>query len=178
VLRYRHDYSKGKDMPSLQSQVAPKKGRPPGPLSTLPIPILEQAAYERFESQYEIDPSGCWLWTKNRLPNGYGRFSYQHQWYIAHRVSYTIHKGPIPGILDLDHLCRVRHCVNPDHLEAVTRRENLLRGIGATAIHAAKTHCVNGHEFTEANIYRAPKEPRVRACRACRAIVSKNRRRS
>lgn len=113
-----------------------------------------------------VDKSGdCWIWTAAIDRGGYGR--YKHK--AAHRVSYELLVGPIPQGLDLDHLCRVRACVNPSHLEPVTRRENLLRGDTVTARNAAKTHCIHGHEFTHENTYMA-KKPRggvARICRAC-----------
>ncbi len=68
-------------------------------------------------------------------------------------------KGPIPEGLELDHLCRVRHCVNPDHLEAVTHRENIRRGLGGP-----RSHCINGHEFTPEN---TSLKRGWQACRAC-----------
>jgi hypothetical protein len=84
----------------------------------------------------------------------------------AHRVSYELHKGPIPEGLVIDHLCRVRHCVNPDHLRAVTHAVNILAGVGRGALHARKTHCVNGHEFTAENT-RLCEGGRRRRCRTC-----------
>lgn len=85
----------------------------------------------------------CWLWISYVGKNGYGYFGRQ----LAHRVSYETHKGPIPIGLDLDHLCRVRRCINPDHLEPVTRRENARRGIKGVLT----THCPQGHEYSLAN---------------------------
>ena len=70
------------------------------------------------------DVDGCWIWRGRIAPNGYGRLGSKY----AHRVMYELHVGPIPTGLDVDHLCRVRHCVNPRHLEPVTRSENLRRG--------------------------------------------------
>ena len=83
----------------------------------------------------------CWLWIGSLHSNGYGQFRNL----LAHRFSYTLHKGPIPYGLQIDHLCRNRGCVNPKHLEAVTGKTNLLRGISFSAKNAAKTVCHKGH---------------------------------
>ncbi len=107
----------------------------------------------------------CWLWTAYTMPNGYGQFRYEGRMRLAHRLSYEWLIGPIPTGLQLDHLCRVRHCVNPAHLEPVTTRINLLRGEGFSAANARKTHCINGHEFTRDNT-RSWKDS-IRICRAC-----------
>lgn len=113
--------------------------------------------------------SGCWLFTGCTKPDGYGRFFYEGKQALAHRVGYEHFVGPIPAGLSLDHLCRVRNCVNPAHLEPVTHAENVKRGIGPTAINATKTHCVHGHPFDEANTYIHPTRG-DRTCRACRII--------
>lgn len=70
---------------------------------------------------------------------------------FAHRLAYEFSKGLIPEGKTLDHLCRVRHCVNPDHLEPVSRGENVLRGVSPSAINARKTHCSKGHDYNEEN---------------------------
>lgn len=98
-------------------------------------------------------------------PNGYVWVSRGR---LAHRVAYEQARGPIPEGLELDHLCRNRACVNPDHLEPVTHRENLLRADTFAARHAAQTHCVNGHEFTPDNTYIRTRPEGGRECRACR----------
>lgn len=84
----------------------------------------------------------------------------------AHRWSYQYHVGPIPDGMHLDHLCRNPKCVNPEHLEPVTCRENLLRGVGPSALHAAKTHCPAGHPYVGDNLYVHPRKG-YRVCRAC-----------
>jgi hypothetical protein len=86
----------------------------------------------------------------------------------VHRLAYEVFVGPIPDGLQIDHLCRQRACCNPDHLEAVTCRVNLLRGDTITAREAATTHCPQGHEYTEANTYRRPDNPIKRDCKICR----------
>lgn len=89
----------------------------------------------------------------------------------AHRVAYELTRGPIPAGMEIDHLCRVRSCVNPDHLEAVTRGENLRRGRGKTG---AQTHCKRGHELTPENTYRYVNRRGYvcRHCRQCRRAAS------
>lgn len=111
-------------------------------------------------------PGGCWLWT-GALASGYGVLGIDGRNVFAHRFAYELLIGPIPEGLTLDHLCRIRRCCNPSHLEIVTRGENVLRGEGPTARHARKTHCKRGHPFDEANTYRTPKG---RHCRACRRL--------
>jgi hypothetical protein len=118
---------------------------------------------------YVPEPNtGCWLWLKGVQTSGYGQVALERKKHprlrVAHRVSYELLRGPIPGGLTLDHLCRVRSCVNPDHLEPVTNRVNALRGNGAPARHARQTHCLNGHPLTPENIYPWPGE---RICVIC-----------
>ena len=98
----------------------------------------------------------CWNWTA-ATTYGYGVMGFhesgKHRTVRAHRVSYELLIGPIPEDLVIDHLCRNRACVNPDHMELVTIGTNVLRGEGLTAKYAQATHCDNGHEYTEANTY-------------------------
>ena len=121
------------------------------------------------EHRPELGP--CWLWT-GALTWGYGRFKDklgERADVRAHRYVYEFCMGPIPEGLTLDHLCRVRHCQHPWHLEPVTQRVNTLRGVGPTAQRARQTHCIHGHLFDEANTYyRTPAAEGLRCCRACR----------
>lgn len=111
-------------------------------------------------------PGGCWLWTGCVCSDGYGTIGVDGKTWLTHRYSWlVIHGREIPEGLVLDHLCKVRRCVNPDHLEPVTIRVNALRSDSPPARHARKTHCVNGHEFTPENTSLSRKGHRI--CRTC-----------
>jgi transcriptional regulator with XRE-family HTH domain len=86
---------------------------------------------ERLAEKISVDANGCWIWRGRINGFGYGEIKYRERRLKAHRVSYEHHIGPIPDGLDLDHLCRVRPCINPEHLEPVTRRENIQRSYEA-----------------------------------------------
>jgi hypothetical protein len=110
----------------------------------------------------------CWLWLGHLNSHGYGQIRAYGTRYSAHRLSYMLVRGTIPDGLVLDHLCRNRACANPLHLEAVTNRTNVLRGVGRTAQNAIKTHCLRGHEYTPENTYKQPRDGGVlRGCRQC-----------
>lgn len=126
---------------------------------------------DSFLSKVSPEPnSGCWLWDASTSADGYGRVMLNGRVQNAHRVSYEIHVGPVPEGLVVDHLCRNRCCVNPDHLEPVTERENFRRGYAGKHVRVPVTHCWRGHLYTEQNTYRDKKG--VRSCRACRYISS------
>lgn len=117
---------------------------------------------DRLLARVEVDREGCWLWLGYvGIRNGYGSFGAGK---LAHRVAYEAFVGAIPPGLQIDHLCKVRRCVNPDHLEAVTQRENLLRGDTVTARNAARTECPRGHPYTPENTYRSNGKRRCRIC--------------
>jgi hypothetical protein len=125
-----------------------------------------EAVREYVKAHTTMSDSGCWEWNGALTEQGYGRCFGR----LAHRLSYEAWTGPIGGGLDIDHLCRNRACVNPAHLEPVTRRENLARGIGVILQKqraAERRFCSRGHELTEGNTYIRPSDG-VRQCRECR----------
>lgn len=133
-----------------------------------PIPVTE-----RVKSKVATDSNGCWIWQGYVQANGYAKIGVKlngkHVMRYAHRVMYEETVGPVPEGLDLDHLCRVRRCVNPEHLEPVTRSENLLRGdagIYARQVTAKKTHCKHGHPLSGDNLY-TPPGTNKRHCKEC-----------
>lgn len=143
----------------------------PGDGRTLP-------AVDRFLAKVDqAGDDGCWLWVAGGDGDGYGTFKNGGRTSKAHRFSYQIFVGPIPDGLDLDHLCRNRACVNPAHLEPVSRRENVLRGIAPPSRNATKTHCPQGHPYDEANTWHA-RSRRERVCRTCKADRHRRRRKA
>lgn len=98
---------------------------------------------ERFDGKWKLDPSsGCWLWTASKDSDGYGQFWQKGHLPKAHRAAWRLYRGPIPEGAQIDHLCRVRHCVNPDHLRLVTLVQNVLENSASiTAKIVASTHC-------------------------------------
>ncbi len=96
----------------------------------------------------------CWLWTGAKS-RGYGYFNIGDHQDLAHRVAYRWLVGPIAAGTEIDHLCRVKNCVRPDHLEAVTHKLNLRRSDEVTGKRSARTHCPQGHPYDEANTHRS-----------------------
>jgi len=136
---------------------------------------------EHFLSHINILDNGCWEWTASKDSNGYGWFYANGKTGRAHRFSYEVLVGTIPIGLEIDHLCRNTSCVNPDHLEAVTRQENTKRGLAGKVngdIQRAKTHCPKGHPYDELNTYHRPDGGRdCKMCLRTRSIESLLRRR-
>lgn len=125
----------------------------------------------------------CWVYPDKPMKNGYASVC-SHRIYrkgkqyqvrkLAHRLSYEMYNGKIPTGKIIDHLCRVRNCVNPFHLRVCTIRENLLCGNGFSGINSRKTHCKNGHKFCDENIY--PDKNGFRICKICHNAWVRNRR--
>lgn len=127
---------------------------------------------DRFFSKVSKNgPGGCWLWTGAITSDGYGSYWVGNKSFKAHRIAYQMSVGTIPSGLQIDHLCRIRNCVNTDHMELVTSKENSLRGmgwagrLGNAGKQAARTHCKQGHLFDLVNTRVAANGWRY--CRTC-----------
>lgn len=109
----------------------------------------------------------CWRWTGAHTPSGYGHLYFARKSRAVHRLSLLEFRGvPLDAIGEVDHLCGTRDCINPDHLEVVSRRVNIERSNGPSALNARKTHCVHGHEFNAINTRITAEGYRV--CRPCK----------
>lgn len=131
----------------------------------------EAAIYLRNKlmDSYAVDTqTGCWNWRLGTTDKGYGQLGCSSNGkcysYLAHRLMYEATREPIPTELVIDHLCRNHRCVNPEHLEVVTVKENNLRGYAPPAIEARKTHCKHGHLFPR------PSNGIYRRCSECEQI--------
>lgn len=138
---------------------------------------------ERFESRIIPEPNtGCWLWTGKVMTNGYAVLSCGWEGgaartMLAHQFSYMLHNGAIPTGMQIDHKCRVRCCVNPNHLEAVTASVNVLRGLVPERMRNRfkdKTHCPRGHPYSGENLYIGSHGERM--CVTCRREISRRSR--
>jgi hypothetical protein len=140
--------------------------RPLVPPKTIPIS-------ERLRRNSRADDKGCWVWTGGLSHNGYGQIFIDHKSRRAHRVSYELARGAVPPGLQLDHLCRNRACINPAHLEPVTQRENIRRGLGpqiAGSRWRSKTKCPHGHAYEGENLIVTAAGHRK--CRACQKVAN------
>lgn len=124
---------------------------------------------QRFGDKVWATPWGCWMWGGNKA-YGYGIFGLNKSTVRAHRFAYKAMVGPVADELTLDHLCRLRACVNPRHLEPVTNRENILRGVSFAAQNARKTHCPRGHPYSGYNLRMSSGS---RNCRTCNNALNR-----
>lgn len=120
--------------------------------------LLNKTREDSFRAKIDMN-GGCWLWTGRLNRDEYGCFDIGKKNYLAHRISYMFFVKDV-GTLQLHHLCEVKNCVNPSHLQPITITEHL-----KLQKSASKTHCVNGHEYTPENTYRGPRG--WRQCRIC-----------
>ena len=131
--------------------------------------MVDEGSLTRFNRNHEVSENGCWEWTAALKDNGYAAFQVMRNAEIVcrygHRFAYEAFVGPIPEGLHLDHLCRNRACVNPEHLEPVSPAENCRRGMKGRMV----TCCAKGHEYTPENTYIRPGNGR-RDCRICRRL--------
>jgi hypothetical protein len=134
--------------------------------------MIEDTIRTDLKANSKKDDKGCWIWQRSINTSGYGQ-AYDRRikkGVRAHRLSYEMFTGLIPEGLALDHLCRVRACINPAHLEPCTTKENVLRGISVAAENARKTSCMRGHPFTDGN-YTVTNG--TRQCYECKRIRDK-----
>jgi len=136
----------------------------PKPLTTWQEQNTPTALPRHVRRNIEAGDNGCWLWTRSRSKDGYGWASLDNKTWQAHRLVYVLLRGTPAPELVLDHLCRVRHCVNPGHLQPVTPRQNLERGETTTSA----TKCDNGHPLTQLKAQRR--------CVTCRAEYDEKQR--
>lgn len=128
-----------------------------GPALVLPDRLWSKVDRNGPVPEHRPDLGPCWVWTGAKTNAGYGqlgrRMGGKQFSMMAHRLAYEAVVGPIPDGLQIDHLCRVPSCVRPDHLEPVTLKENLMRGVGPSAINAKKTTCKRGHPLSGDNLF-------------------------
>jgi len=131
------------------------------------------AQHERF--WHKVQVADCWTWTAGRFDDKYGCYWHEGKSVYAHRFAYELLVGPVATGLVLDHLCRNTLCVNPDHLEPVTNRLNVQRGISWNSM---KSHCPQGHRYTDSNTYEYVHldKRRQRMCKTCNADRQRARR--
>ncbi|HMS92380.1 MAG TPA: HNH endonuclease signature motif containing protein [Candidatus Saccharibacteria bacterium] len=115
----------------------------------------------------------CWEWDGAKSSAGYPQIRLDNTCFYLHRIIYEQTVSPIPDKYQIDHLCRNRGCINPEHLEAVTQRENILRGSGWSGRKARQTHCKYGHELTTNNLTQYGIKTGRRLCKICKSNKNK-----
>lgn len=127
------------------------------PLNTVP----------RIIDKWVLKSDFCWMWFGSVAANGYSKTVIEGRHVSAHRAVYSYFKGPIANGMCIDHLCGIKRCVNPEHLESVTPRTNTLRCEHAIAtVNSKKIHCIRGHVLSGENLYITPNGRRQ--CKKCR----------
>lgn len=147
--------------------------KPRGPNDTLQFRTDRPGFIESFWARVTKKPGGCWEWSASRNGLGYGIVWNGEKLLLAHRVAFTLTHGPIPRGLVIDHICRNVACVNPEHLQLVTQRENTLRGNSPNAISYRTNTCRRGHSLDGTYV----KPDGRRQCRQCGAAREAARRR-
>jgi hypothetical protein len=125
----------------------------------------------RLQRKIVVDDNECWLWCAATTPTGYGISYLDGRTLLAHRVTWILLVGPIPESLTVDHLCRVRRCVNPSHCELVTRAENIRRGANPRIVAHHTNTCLRGHDMTDAYV----RPNGLRHCRRCKQEYERRR---
>lgn len=133
----------------------------------MPLHLWTPKDQARFDKYCVPGEGGCVLWAGSTNRDGYGMFTWLRKQWLVHRLAYALAEGPIPDGYTIDHLCRVRACVNPPHLEPVTIRVNTLRGDTINADHTSRTHCPKGHELAGGNLRPSQLRRGWRACLTC-----------
>lgn len=131
---------------------------------------MNPTAIDRFWPKLE-KTNDCWLWRAAIDRYGYGKFNLNGKVIAAHRAAWELLRGPIPEGMEIDHLCRVRNCVRPDHLEPVSKTVNCYRGESFAAENRRKTHCSKGHPLAGSNVRITAKGYRI--CKQCDALRTK-----
>jgi hypothetical protein len=122
--------------------------------------------WQRIRKKLLVLPNGCWEWQGAKVSGDYGRYKFEGKWEVAHNVLFLVMHGAIDRSMERDHLCKNRSCINPFHVEQVTRVINRLRSEPGQW-NAGKTHCPKGHEYDQENTryYRGS-----RFCKTCKHL--------